>query len=375
MTTELVQASKADESLWAAAERLSARLPYMADPMLTPTFARLVAGRRDDVHLILAWQGAELAAFWPLHLRPGRWARPIGGPFSDWHAPLLAPDSELDAVDLLRGAGICGMTVFGYRPAPGEPCRAGERVGVNLSVLNAPIEDWFENQRKAHPKHFKKMRRMRRNLERDFSDIVFTPDDRSDATFETIIGIKRDQYRRTGKHDVLASDWAQGLLSDLRALDQPDLRLETSSLYLNGQFAAAEMNLRAGPVLHGWLTAFDTAYSVYSPGYIIVEQVLRSMPERGGYVYDAGCDRDDYKKYYCNVMAPLDRGVLRVPGAGASLTRLAGDTWRHTENALPDRVAHLMARLRRRTDQIVMAEPHLTGRVKGVLDALSRTQV
>lgn len=375
MRIQCIPASEADEAVWQAADALSATLPYMGDPMLKPGFARIVAKYRPDTHLLLAWDGEALAAFWPLHLRPGRWARPLGGPFSDWHAPLLSRETTLDPLDLLHQAGISGMTVFGYRPGPGEPCRAGDRVGVNLAVLNAPLDEWLETQRTVYPKHFKKMRRMRRNVERDYSEMVFTADDRSDETFNALIALKRDQYKRTGKHDVLASDWARGMLADLRALETPDLRMEISSLYIDGRFAAAEANLRAGNVLHGWLVAFEAEFAAYSPGYLIVEEVIRSMPDRDLYVYDAGCDRDDYKKYYCNVMSPLDRGVLRAPESNRTMTRLAGDGWRGIENALPRPAANLMARLRRRTDQIVMAETQFSGRVKGLFEALARTEV
>ena len=375
MHIQCIPARQADEAVWQAADALSTSLPYMGDPMLKPGFARIVAAHRPDTHLLLAWEGETLTAFWPLHLRPGGWARPLGGPFSDWHAPLLGRDTRLDPLDLLQEAGISGITVFGYRPGPGEPLRAGERVGVNLSVLNAPMEEWLETQRKTYPKHFKKMRRMRRNLERDYSEMVFTADDRSAETFDTLIALKRDQYKRTGKHDVLASDWAQGMLADLRALETPDLRLEISSLYIDGRFAAAEANLRAGNVLHGWLVAFEAEFASYSPGYLIVEEVIQSMPSRDLYVYDAGCDRDDYKKYYCNVMSPLDRGVLRAPHSNRTMTRLAGDGWRNIESALPRPAANLMARLRRRTDQIVMAETGFSGRVKGLFEAFARTEV
>lgn len=375
MRIEQVPAREADEAVWAAAEALAARLPYMSDPMLLPAFARIVARHRADTYLLLAWQGGELAGFWPVHLASGEWARPVGGPFSDWHAPLIAPDAPLHAVDLLEGAGLCGMTVFGYRPAPGEPCLAGERVGVNLAVLNRPLEDWFETQRAAFPKHFKKMRRMRSKLSRDFSEVRFDADDRSDATFETIIALKREQYVRTGRHDVLASGWAQGLLADLRALGRPGLRAQVSSLHADGRFVAGELNLRSDTVIHGWLTAYDPDFAAYSPGYLVVEDIIRAMLQSGARVYDAGSGRDDYKKYFCNVMSPMDRGVLRIDGQGVSVSRLAGNGWRAAETALPRPAANLMARLRRRTDQIVMAEPDLAGRVKGFLDAFTRTEV
>lgn len=370
MKFRLLRASQASESLWQDAHQLHARCAGVCDPLLHPDFARLMGNVRSDTHIALAEDGEELVGFWGLHLRAGGWARPLGGPFSDWHAPLIAPGIALDPLDLLKRAGVAGMTVHGYCPRPGEPCRAGHRTGAHLSVLKPDYATWHETQRTAYPKHFKKMRRIRRNLERDFSEVVIETDDRSDASFEAILRLKREQFARTGRHDVLASDWAQAMVSQMRASTAEHLHLRNITLYVDGTFAAGEVVICSPNVVHGWLTAYVPDYAVYSPGYIITESIIEDMPARGQHVYDAGCDADHYKKYYTNVMAPLDQGVLRAANGLTDPMRLLGACYRATEAAMPGRVGHLMGKVRRRSDQILLSEITPGARLRGFGQAL-----
>lgn len=369
----LIRGSQASDSLWQEAIGLHARCTCVGDPLLHPDLARILAGVRSDTHLALAHQGDELVGFWGLQLRSGGWARPLAGPFSDWHAPLIAAGVDLDPLDLLKRAGVAGMTVHGYSPRPGEPCRAGRRTGAHLSVVKGNQEDWWEVQRAAYPKHFKKMRRIRRNLERDFAEVVIDTDDRSDAAFEAVLRLKHEQFARTGRHDVLSNDWAKAMIAALRASERPHLHLRNITLHVDGRFAAGEIVICSQTVVHGWLTAYEQDFAAYSPGFIITESIIRDMLARGQNVYDAGCDAEHYKKYYTNVMAPLDHGVLRAASSLADPTRFLGACYRTTESLMPGRAGELMSKVRRRSDQILISETSTVARLKGFQRALSRT--
>lgn len=372
MHIKLLKPSDVPRDLWNAIEALYVATHPRLDPMMGTQFARLASDVRPDARLVVAEAAGAPVAAWPLLARPGGWARPIGGPFSDWHGPAIAPGAGITAPQLLDGADIGGMTVFGYAPVPGEPLVAGERVGANLTHIDSDYPTWMESQRAMHPKHFKKMRRMSRNLSRDFSEVVMEVDDTSDAAFDTIIALKRDQFARTGRHDVLATPWAQRFLDALRHHDTPGLHMRTATLHADGQFAAGEIALCSETVVHGWLTAFSPDFAGYSPGYLVVEAILESMPERGQTLYDAGCDLDYYKKYYANLMAPLDRGVLRAGTAKLSPARLLGAGWRTLEDSLPGKAGDLLGKVRRRSDQILTSEITLPARARGFVQAISR---
>ena len=371
LTYSLIPAQDAPETLWQDAEALRARCPGREDPLFSPQLARILSGIRRDTQLILARSGDRLMGFWPIHLRPGAWARPIGGPFSDWHAPLIDPDCPIGATDLMGAAGLSGMTVSSYLPAPGETCRTGGRVGAHISVITGDVEAWFENQRRLHSRYFKKMRQKRKHVERDHDTVEFNLDDQSDATFNTILELKRAQYAATGRHDVLAPSWAQDFVHALRANRQPGLHLRTASLYLDGRFAAGEIMICSETVAHGWLTAYDTHFGSYSPGLLLVEDILTDLPTRGQTAYDSGPGQDHYKKYYSNVMIPSDQGVLRTHKAALAPTRLLGNGWRQLENALPGHTGELMGKVRRRADQILVSESGSIDRARGFARAAS----
>ncbi|MCI4645495.1 MAG: GNAT family N-acetyltransferase [Hyphomonadaceae bacterium] len=368
----LISAQDASPALWDAADALQARCPDREDPLFSPQLARLIARMRPDTRLICAHLDEKLIAFWPLHLRPGGWARPIGGPFSDWHAPLIDPAHPMDPQTLLSNAGIAGITVTAFRSAPWDKARTRTRTGAHITRIGGDHASWLENQRKLYPKHFKKMRQKRRHVERDFKTAVFNPDDHSAETFATILRLKRAQYAHTGRHDVLAATWAQDFVAALRAHDTPGLSLRVASLYLDGAFAAGEIMICSQTVAHGWLTAYDPEFGNYSPGFLLVESILEDMPTRGQDIYDAGPGQDYYKKYYSNLMVPADQGVLHGKSASLAPARLLSRGWRGLENTLPQRAGSLMGKVRRRSDQILASEIAASGRIRGFAQAAAR---
>lgn len=341
------------------------------DPFFDPDFAQLVASVRGDTHVGLAMDGEALVGIWPLHKRPGGWARPIGGPFSDWHAPILAKDTALTAQAFLSGLDLSGMTVFGFQPRHGQRIAGLERVGANMTDLSGGFESFIADQQKRWPKHFKKMRRLYRNVERDFSEKVFTFDNKDDAAFARLYDLKQAQFARTGYHDVLKPEWARQLLDKLRHFEGARLRTRLVTLHYDGQHAASELNLQSDTVMHGWLTGFDQEMGTYSPGNMLVQEMLEQMCVAKIPIYDAGPGLDHYKRHYSNYQLPIDTGSVRGARGSFAPSRIAGRIWRSGERALPGKAGELMARARRRVDQIALAETTMSARVAGLFSALS----
>ena len=372
MQVELFKPSEMNADFWSAFKAMRDANTNYDDPFFDPEFARLVGDLRTDTYVAVAFDPGkqEPIAFWPLHIRPGGWARPIGGPFSDWHGPIIRKGDAVDPSIFLTSADLAGFSAFGM-PADLSWGHLSERVGANMTNLSAGWADYLAQQTKLFPRHFKKIRRMQRNMERDFSSVEYNMDDKSREAFDWIIARKREQYNRTGRHDVLAPDWVCQMLERLRTHQSDRLTVQLMTLKLDGNLAAAEFNILSDNVVHGWITAFQTEYSYYSPGYMLQHEILRAMPEMGRAVYDAGIGLDYYKKYYTNFQLPVDKGVIRAEPR-QRLPRVFADGWRLTENAMPGAVARLMGKVRRRTDQIVLAETTFGGRMSGFAKALRR---
>lgn len=345
------------------------------DPFFDPDFARLVGDVREDTRIGFASDGDGVFAIWPLHIRPGNWARPIGSPFSDWNAPILSEDTELSPNEILAGFDISGMTTNGFMPATFQPSPHLQRVGANLADLSQGWQAFITEQQFQWPKHFKKMRRVYRNVERDFDAMNFNADDRSDKSYQRLLELKQQQFLRTGYHNVLKAPWTRALFDRLRAFEGPRLRGRLVSLSFDDKFAAGEFNLQSDRVMHGWITAFEQEFSRYSPGNMLVQELLESLCAEGLNLYDAGPGFDHYKRHYANLQSPIESGVIEGNSNRLLASRVAGQAWRFGEQVMPGKASAVMARARRRMDQIASVETTFSGRASGIFRALNARQI
>jgi len=374
MDFRLLRHDQVTDDLWDAFDQLRNDRQIYDDPFFDPLYARLVSEVRSDTRFGFAFDHGQPVGVWPLHRRPGAWARPIGGPFSDWHGPVLATETGLTPTQFLRGLGLLGMSSYGWLPQDNASETRLRFAGANMTRLDSGWEHFIENQNQRWPKHFKKMRRLSRNLERDFSEIEFRFDDVSDATYDRLITLKRQQFRRTGRHDVLAPQWSKRLFESLRRAEGPRFRLRLVSIHFDGRHAASELLLQSDTVMHGWITGFEQEFAQYSPGNMVVQQMLETMAGQAGpKIYDAGPGLDHYKRHYSNFQLPVGSGVVRSRDFALRPDRLLGQAWRSGERLTPGRLAQLMTQSRRRLDQICLAETNPLSRLTGVGAAFRRT--
>jgi len=212
---------------------------------------------------------------------------------------------------------------------------------------------------------------LKRKLEREHSEIVFRFDDTSTDAFDKLISLKREQHRRSRLHDVLGPDWVVRMFRKLWDLNGTDLQVRLSSLYVDGAFTAGELNLQAGPVLHGWITAFDPVASRYSPGNILTQTILEHMLDHGLDCYDSGVGGDHYKKYIANTRPALGFGTLRTGPTKFSPGALTSSAWSLAERRAPTKLSTILARARRRSDMIQSTEVEFLPMLKGYLSALN----
>lgn len=372
MNFRLLRAEDMTEDLWQAFTHLRDANPIYDDPFFDPLYAKLVSDVRSDVRFAVAFESNVPVGFWPIHRRPGAWARPIGGPFSDWHGPVLSRKTDLKPHRFLRGVGLLGMSTYGWLPQDPSSEKRLTFAGANMSDVSQGWDTFLDNQSERWPKHFKKMRRLARNLERDFTDVEFRFDDVSDHTFDRLIGLKREQFHRTGRHDVFAPLWSRRLLDRLRRTSGKRFRLRLCSIYFDGQHAASELVLQSDKIVHGWITAFEPEFAQYSAGNMIVQNMLERMSQYGPAIYDAGPGLDHYKRHYSNYQLPIGAGVVRAKTFAMRPDRLLGQAWRSGETYMHGKVSTVMTQSRRRLDQICLAEIDPLSRMNGVTTAFSR---
>lgn len=346
----------------------------VASPLLHPDFAIAVAKVRDDVRVALFRDRKGLAGVFAHHRRPGGFARPIGAAFSDLHAILTRADIDQPVAELLRLAGISRARFAAVFTGEDASPDGMEPAGRSLAtVLRSTPEALIEELRAEHPKKFKDFRRRMRRLEDDHGPArLEMSSDR--AALIQLMDWKSAQFRATGKHDVLAPQWASDLMHTLLEANG-EVKGRLITLSVGGRVIAAEFGPEADGTFHPWLAAYDEALSAYSPGHLLVYQLIGAMPRLGLARYEMGTGHEDYKKYFANHATPLHSGVVRAPGLASVVRDTAVATFAAAASLGGERVSALAGKLHRRIDQIASVEVSTAGRFIGVTRAATQLLV
>lgn len=329
-----------------------------ASPLLSPTFAKLVGAVRDDVRVAVFRDEGAVVGILAHHRRPGGFAGPLarglGGPWSDEQALLTGP-AGLDGRAALAAAGLraCRFTglvdphgVFAGLVSSGE---ASYAITLNGSAL-----DYLERLRAANPKRFKNLRRLDSKLQRERGEVELTAGDADPGSLAAILGWKREQFRRTGVHDVLGPEWSRRFIDAAFRSEADEARGLLITLKVAGRVVAGHFGLRSQTQYHPQIAAFDPAFGGYSPGIVLIARAIAAMPSLGldRYELSGGCGH--YKASFSSEETPLLQGLVSAGGE------------RRPAPSQPN----LLMRVGRRFDRIVETELTLAGRLSGVAGAL-----
>ncbi len=357
--------SEGDASAWRA---LCAAEPAFRSPLLGPDFARLVGEVRDDARVAVFRRDGRPVGFLPFHKRPNGFARPIGSAFSDYHALVAAADDPLDGPEALAAAHIGAFAFTGLIDPHGwfPRARPAQQSG-HVITLRGSADAHLEALRSANPKRFKNWRRLQNKLEREFGDLVMTPCDTDQDAFELLLAWKRDQFRRTGSHDVLRAGWARALLQTAFDRREGPLRGVMTTLRAGGRLVAGHFGLAVGGVCHAWISSMDPECAGCGPGQVLMLQAPETLQALGLEVYDLGPGYAHYKAPFATSEVAIADGLAMAHGPAGLAARSLDSAW----TLAGDGRIKVVCRLRRRLDHIAAAETSMTGRVRGLIDAIA----
>lgn len=369
MFTKIVRFQDLSEKEIARWSEFICTQPGYESPFFHPHFTRTVSRFRDDALVVLHGSGDDVDVFLPIQIS-GRSAYPIGAPFSDYHGPVTAADWKGDLSQIIEEAGL---TSYNYTALYDLQNRYGdnalERDGAYVCDIAMGPDQYFESRRELFPKHAKKMRRLTRKIDREVGETVFAFDDRDEHSFQTLLEWKSQQYRSTGRHDVLSPPWVRSMLKTLWLEGVDGCRGFLHTLKANGVLISAEFNICSEKTVHGWIPAYNQRFSSFAPGYLIQERVIAEAGERGFREYDLGMSAGHYKKYYASFQLPLISGAVRSSGLRAAVGNFGEAAWRKVETANVPKVSALAGKVRRRYGMIRTVETSFGGKMRGVLQA------
>lgn len=137
-------------------------------------------------------------------------------------------------------------------------------------------------------------RRRHRKLEKNLGSPQFIVDDRKAGVLETCLRWKSEQLLRKGLPDRFADPRHLHLFRELAARQI----LLVSSLEVKDCLLAVHISMLHKGRLYWWVTAYDPAYSQYSPGRLLLHFLLEESFKQGHTEFDFLRGNEDYKWYY-----------------------------------------------------------------------------
>lgn len=362
LKVDIVKVDALDEAVWADWRAMLAANPALVSPYFRPEFAQVAGRVSPDAAIAVFSRGGETVGFFA-HQRRGGAIQPLGAPMNDYHGvvsrPGEAPPLE-EAARLLGGARL-NVTAWVGQTGLGE-----DRRTVQVELGEDGYDGWYAERRVTHGKFFKDKERARRSMEAELGTLRVERGLRDPALLDWLIDLKRDQYRRTGRHDIFACGWTAGLLHALLKEERDGFGASMAGLWAGDRLTALEYSLHAGDQYHFWFPGYEPSLARCSPGILLSMDTMRLAAERGYRTFDFGFEGEHYKKYFCNGAKTVREALVVRPGLGAAVSQAAVGAM---NMAGAGRGERLRASVRRRWAAIEACEVTPGNRLKGAMQA------
>lgn len=344
--------SAAEVAAWAGLQAETG----LTSPFLSPGWAQAcAAGDGPDRHqarVAVLRRGGAPVGFFPA--RVSRFtARPVGAPMCDYQGVLAKPGVEVDPQALVKALGVGRLDFQNWLAdqAAFRPFMRGEAESQVISLKDG-YDAYDAERRAAGTDILQDTAKKRRKLEREHGATAFAARTASEADFDQLIAWKRAQYRASGQTDIFDAGWTLSLLKRLHQATDPAFGGALFTLHVDGRLAAAHFALRGSGVLHAWFIAHDEAFGRYSPGVILIVEILKWAAEHGFVEVDLGPGDYRFKQSLSNVKRKVAHGFVGRPSV-ATLARAVAYRVRDTAEALPlGRMSALPGKAMRRVDLI-----------------------
>ena len=359
MQVELIRAealTDADVARWRA---MLAANPDLTSPYFRPEFTQVAGTISPDAAVAVFHEGGEVVGYFP-HQRRGGAVQPLAAPMNDYHGVIAFPGQGPDLAEVARLLNGARLNVGAWvGPAGGQ----GEARETCQVVMPEGYDAWYAERRQTWGKYFKDKERARRSLEADLGPIRVERDLRDPALLDQLIGLKREQYRRTGRHDIFDCGWTADLLHGLmQTRGQGDFGASMAALWAGDSLCAVEYSLHAGERYHFWFPAYVPGLARCSPGILLSLDTMRLAAPEGYAEFDFGFGGEGYKKYFCNAGRTVTEAVVLKPGLGSRLSQSAVSLLNLAGNGRGER---LRTSARRRWAAIEACEVTAADRLKG----------
>ena len=133
---------------------------------------------------------------------------------------------------------------------------------------------------------------------------------------------KSHQCRTTGTVDYFAQDWCVQLIERIHAADGPEFAGLLSCLHAGDTLAAVHFGMYSRRVWHSWFPAYNHELEEYSPGFILLLEMIQAASEAKIDYIDLGKGMSLYKKRVMTGAIPVAQGCVALPSLANRVRRM-----------------------------------------------------
>jgi CelD/BcsL family acetyltransferase involved in cellulose biosynthesis len=269
----------------------------LGSPFLSWEFTQAIGTVRDDCRVAVLDDGVRTCGFLAFQLDPDRAGRPVGATICDAQAVVGPHDWIFDARRVVAAAGLTRW-VFDHlntQQAPFAPYHRQRHRSPFVDLRGGHEE--FLRQLRAHSKDLlTQVGRRRRKLEREVGPVVVEwQSSQPERDMQRLRGWKSEQYARGGEWDRFSHHWIAEVLTSLMVARNPGCTGVFTTLRAGDRLVAAHLGLLGKDRLSWWFPAYDPDVGRYSPGLILLLDLITEASNRGVPVVDLGRGEHSYK--------------------------------------------------------------------------------
>ena len=283
----------AEQARW----RSFAEQPSLGNPFLSWSFAQAIGQVRDDARVAVFHEDGRTCGYLAFQVDGDGDGRPIGATICDAQAVLAPAAWSFDARRLIEAAGMRRWSFDHLTVAqPAFHPYLFRRHRSPVVELGAGY-DAFLQEVHGHSKDLlAQVGRRRRKLEREVGPVVCEwQSSQADDDLRSLHEWKSDQYRRDGTWDRFAEPWIAGAVEQLARSRDPACTGLLTSVRAGEHLVAVHFGLLGTDRLSWWFPAYNPDFGRYSPGLILLMDLITEATQRGVHRVDLGRGEHGYK--------------------------------------------------------------------------------
>jgi CelD/BcsL family acetyltransferase involved in cellulose biosynthesis len=282
----------AEQQAWSAFRQADSTL---ASPFLALEFARAVDAARDDARVGVVEDAGRVAAFFAFSV-DGRVGTPVGASICDAQALVARAGFEWSARELV-GAAQLDVWTFDHLVPTQEPFVPFHRARHRAPVvdLSDGHDHYLDRVRERSKDVLAQVARRRRKLAREVGEVTLEWQSDDTVVLDTLFEWKSAQYRDTGVWDRFDQPWIVEVVRSLASTREAALTGLLSTLRAGGEPVAVHLGLLGTDRIAWWFPAYDAKFARYSPGLILLLDLVAAAAARGLTLVDLGRGEHAYK--------------------------------------------------------------------------------